>query len=138
MDKLKEFFTRVVAALFLIAIAAAAHAQTPSVDANELIARGHFKRGITAYNAARYEEARAEFEAANAAKQSPALIFNIARCFDALGRKVEAVIAFRRYLDTDADAPNAAAVRARVDLLEHQIAEAELTAAPLPPVRETH
>lgn len=108
---------RIALALFLAA--STAHAQAP-LDANELIARGHFKRGLTAYNAARYEEAKAEFETANAAKPQPALVFNIARCLDALGRKTEAVTEFRHYLDLDSDADNAAAVRARVDVLEHQ------------------
>src|SRR5687767_10067084 len=61
-------------------------------------ARAHFERGVAAFNARRFGEAGEEF--ATAYKLSPAfpVLYNIGQVNVALGRPVEAVEAFERYL----------------------------------------
>jgi hypothetical protein len=61
-------------------------------------ARAHFDRGVEAFNSRRFGEAAEEFAAAY--KLSPAfpVLYNIGQVNVALGRPVEAVEAFERYL----------------------------------------
>jgi hypothetical protein len=65
-------------------------------------ARGHFANGVAAFKDRRFGEAADEFEAAY--KLSPAfeVLYNIGQVNVALGRPIEAVDAFQKYLDQGA------------------------------------
>ena len=88
----------------------------------DLIARGHYARGAEAYKDNRYEDALREFQAAHAAEPLPALYYNIARCFDRLDRKSEALTAYRRFLSRLPNDPQAAEVQGRIAQLQHELA----------------
>ena len=62
------------------------------------VARMHFDRGVTLYEAGSYQAALDEFQAAYEAQPHPAVLVNIANCFARTGRPVRAIRAFERYL----------------------------------------
>ena len=71
-----------------------AHAQIDSKAA----AREHFEKGVAAFNEGRFAEAALEFESAYKLSPAPVVLYNIGQVDVALGRSVEAVDAFERYL----------------------------------------
>src|SRR5262249_42125540 len=68
-------------------------------------ARTDFERGAALYRAGSYREALAAFEEAQARSPAPQNLFNIARCHERLGEFVDAVEAYRAYLDAAPQAP---------------------------------
>ena len=113
---------------------------------DNLIARGHYARGAEAYKDNRYEEALHEFQAAHAAEPLPAFDYNIARCYDRLGRKPEALAAYQRFITTVPDDSHAVEVRERLAHLQRELAEqptpvtttVALPAPPPPPRANPH
>lgn len=91
-------------------------------------ARLHFERGSALYRDGRYAEAAAEFEAARASSALPAIDYDVARAYDRMGRAREAIEAYGRFLAEAPADPDAADVRARVEVLRQQVA----TPAPAP------
>ena len=83
--------------------------EDPDVSA----ARGHFKKGATAYEKEDFAGAIAEFEAGRVIKPAPAFDWNIGRCLDRLGRYPEAVAAYRRYLSSGPPADEDSTRRSR-------------------------
>jgi tetratricopeptide (TPR) repeat protein len=85
-------------------------------------ARAHFQKGLAAFADQRFAEAAEEFDAAY--KLSPAfkLLYNIGLVDVALGRSVEAVDAFDRYLKQGASAIPADRRREVSDEIEKQLA----------------
>ena len=81
--------------LVLFACCAVAHATD---DPDTEIARRRFSTGAALYEAGRYEEAVAEFEAARRVRPSPAFDYNIARSYDRLERVDEAISAYERWI----------------------------------------
>jgi PEGA domain/Tetratricopeptide repeat len=69
-----------------------------SPDARKL-AREHFEKGMAAFNDERFAEAVEEFEAAYRLSPAFKVLYNIGQVNVALGRSVEAVDAFEKYLD---------------------------------------
>jgi hypothetical protein len=67
-------------------------------DANSE-ARAHFEAGLTAVRQGELVEALREFEAAYAALPNYSVLFNIGQAQAALGRSVQAVSSFERYLE---------------------------------------
>jgi tetratricopeptide (TPR) repeat protein len=92
-----------VTALIATAFSLGRHAQAADADATAA-AREHFQKGLAAYTDERFAEAADEFD--QAYKLSPAfkLLYNIGQVDAALGRSVEAVDAFDRYLKQGAAA----------------------------------
>lgn len=80
-------------------------------------ARLRYEAGAALYEATRYEAALREFEAAQAMEPRPALVYNIARCLDRLGRRQEAATAYERFLRGE-EAIGAHADEARLRLAE--------------------
>jgi tetratricopeptide (TPR) repeat protein len=118
-----------VAALLLVAVAARAE-EDPATE----IAKGHFHTGIALYNAEQYQRAIVEFEAARELKPLAAFDYNIARCYDRLDRKREAIAEYRRYVERKPPPDDAETVRARIVELEASLAaEEKLRATPPPP-----
>ena len=86
-------------------------------------AKAHFQKGKAAYSQARYQEAIAEFEQANALRPAAVLHFNIAQAYEKLGDIPKALTAFHAYLREDPAASDAAAVNATIHNLEKRLAE---------------
>ena len=96
------------------------HAQSDSKAA----AREHFEKGVTAFNGGRFAEAGLEFESAYKLSPAAVVLYNIGQVDVALGRSVEAVDAFERYLTDGAatiSAERRAEVRAEIEKQRAQI-----------------
>src|SRR3954471_4051475 len=102
-----------VALLAALALLAAPAAAAAGSDDSERAAR-YFAEGQRAYEHGDFELARLQFEAARPLRPVPELHFDIARCWDQLGRHDHAIAEYRRYLEAAPDGPNVAAVRARI------------------------
>src|SRR5688572_3436150 len=123
----------------LCALAGAASAQVDQVDPDTEAARRHFDKGLALYEQRRYDDALAEFEVARKLKPLPDLDFNVARTHERREAWGEAAIAYERYLAARPDAPDAADLRARIEVLRSRVSPpkplAALTPAPPPPRR---
>lgn len=82
-----------------------------------------YKEGTDAFNAGRYEDALAAFKEASSLYASPDFQYNIARCYEELGKHEEAVRAFETYLKAKPNAEDRGSVENRIKLLEKLIAE---------------
>jgi tetratricopeptide (TPR) repeat protein len=101
-------------------------------------ARRHYVAGVDAYDRGNYELAIDELERARDIKKSPTLDLIIGRTNERLNRGPMAVIAYKRFLATSPQSPEAAEVRSRVEALEqseHAAASpaAAVASAPAPP-----
>jgi len=105
---------------------------TPAGDVEQ--ARADFERGAALYRAGEFRAALAAFEAAQARAPAPQSLFNIARCQERLGQFADAVDSYTAYLAAAPDAPDRAAVSARVEELRTQLPlEASLRVSVEPP-----
>jgi tetratricopeptide (TPR) repeat protein len=86
--------------LALLVAAASAHAQDDTTSAKQM-----FEQGVSAFEAARYQEALDSFLEAYRLKPHPLVRVNIANCYDKLDRPVEAVANFELFLESGAGAP---------------------------------
>jgi tetratricopeptide (TPR) repeat protein len=118
-----------IAFLSAMATARADDLPTRAIDPDFEVAQREYRRGSELYEQSRYEEAIQSFEKANAARPRPAFDYNIARCYDRLGKWPEAVRFYERYLASPGTAndPGAATVRTRAAQLR-----ARLSAPPKP------
>ena len=116
----------------LLAVARPTLAQTRDVDPDTEVARRRFDAGIALYDRGNYEQAISASKEARVAKPLPAFDYNIARCYDRLGRWPEALAAYERYLAEDPAAPDAPAVRTRVDELHKRAPKPPTTVSPPP------
>ncbi len=112
----------VAALLLALAIPSAARAD----DVSE--ARAHFRSGAALYQARRWREAIAEFEAAYRLKPHGAIHFNIAQCREKLQEWPGALRAYTDYLREVPDAKDRAAVRAAIGRIEARLATAGVQA----------
>jgi tetratricopeptide (TPR) repeat protein len=123
---------------FAILLSAPARAQTPTLpsDPDTEVATREFRRGSELYDVGRYEEAIAAFERAQEIKPAPDFDYNIARCYDRLGRWSDAVKFYERYLAAakPKGPDELAETKARVDVLKERIKleAAHATTAPSP------
>ena len=78
-------------ALLLAASRAGADARTE--------ARSHFKKGMDAIAAGRYDEGIADLQEAYQLLPHPSVLYNIARAYAEAGELDEAVVYFRKYLE---------------------------------------
>jgi hypothetical protein len=67
-------------------------------DDPRTLSRGHFDQGVEAYNDRRFQEAVRHFEEAYRISPTYEVLYNIAQVNAALGRAVDAVDAYERYL----------------------------------------
>jgi tetratricopeptide (TPR) repeat protein len=102
----------IVALLWLAAAPAAAMTE------EEERAKAHFLAGQSYYDQASYADALKEFnEAYRISKRAP-LLYNIARCHEALDQVPEAVAMLERYLHEAPDSADRAAIEARINNLK--------------------
>jgi tetratricopeptide (TPR) repeat protein len=123
--------------ILLVALVAASPrvAVAQALDPDEEAARRHFERGLTHYDAGEYQAALDEFDAVKRFHDSPALDYNIARCYDRLERYQEAVTYYERYVSQKPDAADAPTTRERIVTLRARLAppaEAPPRPAPTP------
>jgi len=105
---------------------------TPPGDVEQ--ARADFERGAALYRAGDFRAALAAFEAAQARAPAPQALFNIARCQERLGQLADAVDSYTAYLAAEPDAPDRAAVTARIEELRARLPlEASLRISVEPP-----
>jgi iron complex outermembrane receptor protein len=99
-------------------------------------ARAHLTAAINAYDLGRYAEAAMEMEQAYQLKPVPDLLYNLAQCYERLNRLTDAATAYRRYLDTKADAQDRATVESRIANLDERAKALAAGQTPPPAVRE--
>jgi tetratricopeptide (TPR) repeat protein len=71
----------------------------------EEMACNAFLRGSESYCRGKYDQALAEFKVAYDTKKIPAMLFNIAKCYDRLGEWGNALEKYRAYLKSDDNDP---------------------------------
>jgi tetratricopeptide (TPR) repeat protein len=122
--------------------AAAAPPEPTVPSAKEQAAREHFFRGADLYSQGSYASAWLEFTSAYQLVPKTALLNNMARCEVRIGRPVEALQHFKRYIAVNPDDPDGVYIRQEIARLEGEIgrrttasdAEAKSALAEAPPV----
>lgn len=92
-------------------------------------ARAHYQAGVAKYNAAQYDEAVAEFRAAEQLAPSPMNDYNIGLALDRKGDAAGAIAAYRAYLDRSPNAANRADVEGAIAKLKPAADAASAAAA---------
>jgi tetratricopeptide (TPR) repeat protein len=120
--------------LVCLLIIGSARVATAQDDKTER-ARIHLKAAIAYYDEARYEDAAREMEAAYQLKPLPDLQYNLAQCYERLGRYNDAATAYETYLKANAAAPDRKLVETRIGNLRDRAAAtaAGSQVTPLPP-----
>jgi len=115
---------RTAIAFVLVLIPALARAQ----DAAQQEADRHFAEGVRLFAADEYADALREFETAKAWRETASVTYNMANCYRALGRRVEAITAYRRFMEIKAERLTAADRTETERLIAEMLARvAELT-----------
>jgi tetratricopeptide (TPR) repeat protein len=83
-------------------------------------ARAHLKAAIAYYDEARYEDAAREMEAAYQIKPLPDLQYNLAQCYERLGRYEDAARAYETYLRQSSAALDRKLVETRIQNLRER------------------
>jgi tetratricopeptide (TPR) repeat protein len=103
----------VVAAALLCGFAAAAQPQDNPIER----ARHHMELGQSAFEVGDHETAAEQFINAYAASPFPAFLYNAAFAYEKWGEKQKAAELYRRYLDEEPSAPDAAEVEIKIRAL---------------------
>jgi tetratricopeptide repeat protein len=122
----------VIAALLFAAVAPAY-----AITEEDERAKAHFLAGQSYYDQASYADALREFNEAYRISKRPALLYNLARCYEALEQYSDAVKMLERYLAEDPETSDRTAVETRIaNLKERQAAAALKTPAEPPPATQ--
>ncbi len=116
-------------AAVIVVAAAPAHAITEEEER----AKAHFLAGQSYYDQASYNDALREFNEAYRISKRPALLYNIARCHEALEQFPEAVQMLQRYLDEDPTTSDREAVETRIRNLKERQERAQKPPEPPKP-----
>ncbi len=98
-------------------------------DPDTEVARRLFIRGRDLYAAENYAQALDAFEKARVAKPLPAFDFNIARCYDRLGRWSEALAAYERFVVKATDPAEVKEAEGRIAVLRDRVKQSAARAA---------
>lgn len=115
----------------------AAQTTASPTDAQRARAREHYGEGQTHFDAGRFEDARAAFEAAYREVPNPVVLLGVASAEERLGRLLDAARTLRRYLRERVDAPDRAAIEERIATLDPSGATAEEASPPASSIRVT-
>ena len=120
---------------FLLILGCARVALAQQEDEKTERARIHLKAAIAYYDEARYEDAVREMEAAYQLRPLADLQYNLAQCYERLGRYKDAATAYDTYLKSNPAAPDRKLVETRIANLRERAAAtaAGSQVAPLPP-----
>ncbi|MEM7606819.1 MAG: PEGA domain-containing protein [Myxococcota bacterium] len=115
-------------ALLTLGLLASASAHAQDREA----ARAAFGAGVSAYGEGRYDAALASFQEAYRIAPHPSVRVNMANCYEQLGRPVEALNHFERFLieSENASADQRAEVRSAIARLQAQVGEVFLRVTP--------
>jgi hypothetical protein len=116
----------------IAAVVCALVAPAGAMTEEEERAKAHFLAGQSYYDQASYTDALREFNEAYRISKKPALLYNIARCFEALEKYSDAVAMLERYLQEDPETSDRAAVETRIANLKERKAAAEARIAKRP------
>ncbi|HEU0034983.1 MAG TPA: tetratricopeptide repeat protein [Kofleriaceae bacterium] len=115
-------------------------AVAPAARADVTSAKPHVERGVAAYQAADYETASREFEAAFGLDPDPRSLYAWAQAQRLGGHCARALELYRQYLTTHPTADNDAAARTGISLCEQQLRDQPVVEPvverPRPPVTE--
>src|SRR5437868_3474385 len=98
-----------------------ADARAEAPDPATVRARNHMQAAVSYYDDGRYEDAAREIETAYRLKPLPALQYNLAQCYERLGRLGEAIAAYRKYLDGSPHAEDHDLIARRAANLEERL-----------------
>ncbi len=115
------------AGVLLVALGGIAHA-----DSSTASAKAHYEKGTTLYDLGRYLDAAHEYEEAYAAKNDPALLFNVAQAYRLGGDNAAALRTYRSFLRRVPDPPNRADVERHIANLQQLIDQQKRTATSPP------
>lgn len=87
-------------------------------DREEDVARAEFRKGKTAFDLGRFDEALRAYSNAYEHKPMPAFLFNIAQCHKELGNCERAIFFYKRYLDRAGAARDTETVKRLIDNCE--------------------
>jgi tetratricopeptide (TPR) repeat protein len=110
--------------LSLLLLARVAQATPPP---EEEAARVHFLSGQAYYDQAAYADALREFNEAYRISQRPALLYNVALCYEHLDKYSEAIVALQQYLDASPKAEDRGSVEARIEHLKEREKQAAVS-----------
>ncbi|MBN2716638.1 MAG: hypothetical protein JXX14_12345 [Deltaproteobacteria bacterium] len=82
-------------------------------------ARGYYQQGVDAFKADDFETALANFTEAYNLSGKPGILFNLALCQEKMGQGDRAIAYYELYLEEMPDAPDAEAVRLRIEELQN-------------------
>jgi hypothetical protein len=110
-------------------------AQVGGAGASDADQRAHakqrFEQGIADYDAARYEQALANFQEALRVRPHPLVHVNVANCYDKLRKPLQALFHFQRFLESDTGTPEQRSeVSAAVERLRKQVGQLLLRITP--------
>jgi hypothetical protein len=119
-------------AVALVVGGALTHATPVSAQDNREEARTHFNRGVEAFEAGTFEQALDAFQEAYRLAPHPSVRVNMANCYERLGRPIEAIFHFQRFLAESESVPAAQRreVQAAVRRLEGQIGNVTFRVSP--------
>ena len=106
--------------LLIILLLRAARPAVAAEPDNKAAARAHFDKGVTAFSDRRFADAAEEFEAAYRLSPAFVVLYNIGQVNAALGRSVEAVDAYDKYLKQGASSITAERRQEVLDEIEKQ------------------
>jgi hypothetical protein len=118
-----------VLVVVLVCSPLAARAAGPEGEAE---ARAAFEEARRAYNLSHWDEAADGFARAYRLSGDPVLLYDRAQALRRAGRLQDAVATYRAYLRERPDAPNRAAVEAKIDTLEQSVRAREVGVQPAP------
>ena len=120
----------------MVAILCAAVAPAHAITEEDERAKAHFLAGQSYYDQASYADALREFNEAYRISKRPALLYNIARCHEALDQYADAVKMLQRYLEADPTTTDRADIETRIANLKERQAAAEARVSKRPAVPE--
>ena len=92
---------------------------SPAAAQDTSLAKQYYRLGEEFYRRAAYAKALEQFKEAHKLAPKPAMLYNMGRCQEALGRLSEAIELFTRYLETVP--PNRVYIEARITNLKKQL-----------------
>jgi tetratricopeptide (TPR) repeat protein len=105
----------------LVALLCAAAAPAAALTEDEERAKAHFLAGQSYYDQASYADALKEFGEAYRISRRPALLYNIARCYEGMDQLDKAVDNLNGYLQATPNADDREAVESRIKNLQELI-----------------
>jgi len=119
----EQFGRRIAAVLVAASLCVLQSPLSAAADPAEERARAEFKRGSTAYDLGRFEEARQAYETAYELKPLPGFLYNIGQCYRQLGNYERAIFFYKRFLSLAPAAREVAVARTLIQECESKLAE---------------